>query len=48
MKVVAVNDHSVPFQVEIPLLVEKSVAARTWRFSNNPTTRALGKEGIIN
>ena len=38
MKVVAVKDHSVPFQVEIPLAVEKSVAARAWKLRNSPTT----------
>jgi hypothetical protein len=37
MKVVAVKDHSVPFQVEIPLEVEKSVWARALTPSNNDT-----------
>jgi hypothetical protein len=47
MKVVAVKDHSVPFQVEMPLEVEKSVAARAFKLKNNPTTRALKKKSIF-
>jgi hypothetical protein len=40
MNFVAVNDQSVWFQVEIPLVVEKSVSARAGQHSSSRATAA--------
>jgi hypothetical protein len=45
--VVAVKDHSVPFQVEMPLEVLKSVWARALKLRNNPTPSTFRKDFMI-
>jgi len=41
MNFVAVKDHSLWFQVEIPLVVEKSVAARATALSFTRTSKVF-------